>query len=86
MSKYKVGDVLVTEGNIEFKILAVCGSVYCCSQDNNFRAVDGWFTESDLDGAKPKTDPPKLTTLSMEDVAKLAGVDVASLRIKKEEL
>ena len=84
--KYKEGDVL-TVNHYEKVILAVCGRAYLISSLDDVDVCGGWFTEHTLDDAgwTLKTDPPKLTTLSMEDVAKLAGVDVASLRIKKEE-
>jgi hypothetical protein len=84
--KYKEGDVLVDKQNHEVKILGVCGLVYFRSEYGNpTRCSGSGFTEEELKKFTLKTDPTKLTTLTMEDVAKMAGVDVSSLRIEKGE-
>jgi hypothetical protein len=81
--KYKEGDVLVTpSGSSQFKILAVSGQLYGMSELGDFDTFEEWGTESSVSECRLKTDDPKLTTLTMEDVAKMAGIDVDTLRIK----
>lgn len=83
--KYKEGDVLVEGNGQEIKILGVCGQVYFISEEDDFvNADDDNYTEAWLDnyGYNLKADAPDLTTLTLEDVAKMAGVDVDNLRIK----
>ena len=45
----KQGDILVSEYNVEKKILGICGEVIFLSMDNDFtRATNGVFTELGL--------------------------------------
>ena len=84
--KYKKGDILIDKRRNKVKILGVCGSVYFISMEYKFEMVDGSpYTKKELDdeGWKLFTEPEE-TVLTMDEVAKLAGVSVDKLKIVKE--
>lgn len=84
--KYKKGDILIDKRRNKVKILGVCGLVYFISAENDFKTADSYiYTEEDLnDGLWELFTEPKETILTMDEVAKLAGVSVDKLKIVKE--
>lgn len=84
--KYKEGDVLVDYHGNKSKILGVCGLVYFKSYDNDFTECSSCgYTQEELDndGYTLFTEPEE-KVLTMNEVAKLAGVSVDKLKIIKE--
>ena len=84
-SHYKCGDILVNMHGNERKILGICGEVYFMSYENNFNKTASGQTKQELDdmGFKLKSSPSKLE-LSMNEIAEKFGIDVGSLKIKKD--
>ena len=85
--RYKEGDILVDCFGNKSKILGVCGLVYFKSYDNNdfTKCSTCGYTQEELDiaGYTLFTEPEE-KVLTMDEVAKLAGVPVDKLKIIKE--
>lgn len=83
--KYKEGDIFVDKSENKIKILGVCGSVYFRSISNDFNWAYVGYTQEDLyDGGWTLYIEPEEKVLTMDEVAKLAGVSVDKLKIIKE--
>lgn len=81
----QVGDVVVDKTN-EAMVLAVLGNVFLISYWSNFERVNFWATiaEAQVYGWTLKdSETDDITELTLEEVAKLANVDVTKLRIKE---
>lgn len=76
--KYKEGDVLENGVHI-LTIEGIVGRVYICTDGYDTGSL---CTEAEIKNFSLTTDAPDLTELTLEDVAKMAGVDVDNLRVK----
>lgn len=87
LDNLSVGDVVVDKGGVERTVLAVLPALVGLSCVNAPDGFWGWFTIADLkrNGHTVKeTEEDEVTELTMDEVAKLAGVAVDKLRIRKE--
>lgn len=84
MDSLEKGDVIIeNDGTDTCKVLEILGSLVALSENNRHEEFDDWFLlKSIKDNWKIKAAEEDIKELTLEEVAKLAGVDVEKLRIK----
>ena len=83
----KVGDVVVDKNDYERVVIDVLPNSFLTSKINNKNVAECWFSkrEAEANGWKIKgQEQTEVRELSMDEVAKLAGLPVDKIRIKKE--
>lgn len=89
ISSYVAGDILVDCDDDERMVLAVCGKIVAVSCSNTFDCIDAWYTieelKSDIDIVRFKyATQDENIEITIEEIAKLKGVDASRIRVKKE--
>ena len=81
----EVGDILLDSDGDEVKVLAICNEIIGISEYDDFDTFNKWLTISEIKNRFTlKQDlTAKITELTLEDVAKLAGKDVSQIKIVK---
>jgi len=79
------GDVLVDGDDEERRVLGVCGKVYLLSVSNHPDIYGCGYTVYEMEelGYTLKQPKEEIVELSMDEIAKLAGVPVERLKVKK---
>ncbi len=85
ISTYEVGDIIVNEDGDTRKVLGICGEVVIISNRSNYNIAADLYTVHEIKdtGYKFKDQEQEIIELTLEDIAKLKGVDVSKIKIKK---
>lgn len=80
----QAGDILLAEDDEEYKVVDVLPNSVLLSTARQQEHAGSWYTPKELedDGFTLKQDTPaEVTELTLEDIAKLKGVDVSQIKI-----
>jgi len=82
---YAVGDIIVNEDGGTRKVLGICGEVVIVSSSSSYNIAADLYTVHEIKdtGYKFKEQDQEIIELTLEDIAKLKGVDVSKIKIKK---
>lgn len=92
LNNYKVGQVY-TDGDTEFKVLAVVGGLVALSKNDSLDEFDEWRSFKDMDELLEendgdfhlKTEADEIKEVTIEEIAELVGVRPEQVRVKKAE-
>jgi len=87
ISTYEVGDIIVNEDGDTRKVLGICGETVIISNRSNYNIAADLYTVHEIKDTgykfKEQEQEEEIIELTLEDIAKLKGVDVSKIKIKK---